>query len=71
MRAGRDLVAQALVMGMTPAELKATVLALPYTPQEVAEKIGVTRGHLYNCMSGGTSLSRSAEMLLMQLKETK
>ena len=36
---------------------------------EIAEKIGVTHGHLRNCLSGNRSLSKPAALLLARLME--
>lgn len=49
---------------MTPTELKAACNALPLTHAQIAEKIGVSEGHLRNCLYGQRNLSKASLLLL-------
>ena len=54
---------------MTRTELREAVASLPITQAHIPEQIGVSHGHLRNCLSGTQSLSKPALMLLARLME--
>lgn len=56
---------------MNTQELRAIVDALPMTQREIAEKIGVSHGHLRNVLAGTTALAKAPEMLLRILAESE
>lgn len=54
---------------MTPAGVREAVEGLPLTRAEIAERIGMSAGALYNTLSLKRELNKASAILLRQLVE--
>ena len=54
---------------MPPTEVREAVRGLPLTQAQIAERIGVSHGHLRNVLAGSQELGKAPSMLLALLLE--
>ena len=54
---------------MTPEQTREAINSLPLTRAEIAERIGISVGALYNALSLGRELNKASAILLRQLVE--